>query len=68
MPHGRDSVADLGAARSACCPLMLALVLFGFYPAPLLDVAGPFSEQLLEHTGVHDDGPRVPAEAQEADH
>jgi NADH-quinone oxidoreductase subunit M len=66
---GGDSVADLGRRElGVLAPLMLALVLFGFYPAPLLDVANPFSEQLLEHTGVHDDGPRVPAEAQEADH
>ncbi len=42
---------------------MLALVLFGFYPAPLLDVSNPFSEQLLEQTGVPDDGPTVPATA-----
>jgi NADH-quinone oxidoreductase subunit M len=66
---GGHSVADLGRREIVVlAPLMLALVLFGFYPAPLLDVANPFSEQLLEHTGVHDDGPRVPAEAQEADH
>jgi hypothetical protein len=26
-------------------------------------VSNPFSEQLLEHTGVSDDGPTVPAEA-----
>jgi NADH-quinone oxidoreductase subunit M len=71
---GGDSVADLGRREiGVLAPLMLGLVLFGFYPAPLLDVANPFSEQLLEHTGVHDDGPRVPAEAKpdgqsEADH
>ena len=40
-------------------------MLFGFYPMPLLDVSNPFSEQLLERTGVHDDGPTVPAEAHE---
>jgi NADH-quinone oxidoreductase subunit M len=66
---GGDSVADLGRREiGVLAPLMLALVLFGFYPAPLLDVANPFTEQLLEHTGVHDDGPQVPVEAQEADH
>ncbi len=66
---GGDSVADLGRREiGVLAPLMLALVLFGFYPMPLLDVSNPFSEQLLEHTGVHDDGPVVPAEAQEADH
>jgi NADH-quinone oxidoreductase subunit M len=66
---GGDSVADLGRREiGVLAPLMLALVLFGFYPMPLLDVSNPFSEQLLEHTGVSDDGPRVPVEAQEADH
>ena len=66
---GGDGVADLGRREiGVLAPLMLALVLFGFYPAPLLDVANPFSEQLLEHTGVHDDGPRVPATAEEGGH
>jgi NADH-quinone oxidoreductase subunit M len=66
---GGESVADLGRRElGVVVPLMLALVLFGFYPMPLLDVSNPFSEQLLEHTGVSDDGPRVPVEAQEADH
>jgi NADH-quinone oxidoreductase subunit M len=65
---GGEGVADLGRREiGVLAPLMLALVLFGFYPAPLLDVANPFSEQLLHHTGVKDDGPRVPTEAQEAD-
>jgi NADH-quinone oxidoreductase subunit M len=66
---GGESVADLGRRElGVLAPLVLALVLFGFYPGPLLDVANPFSEQLLEHTGVHDDGPRVPATAEEGGH
>jgi NADH-quinone oxidoreductase subunit M len=61
---GGESVADLGRREiGVLAPLVLALVLFGFYPMPLLDVSNPFSEQLLEHTGVSDDGPTVPAEA-----
>jgi NADH-quinone oxidoreductase subunit M len=61
---GGDGVADLGRREiGVLVPLMLALVLFGFYPAPLLDVSNPFSEQLLQQTGVTDDGPSVPAEA-----
>ena len=59
-------VADLGRREiGVLAPLMLALVLFGFYPMPLLDVSNPFSEQLLEQTGVPDDGPTVPVEAHE---
>ena len=42
-------------------PLMVGLVLFGFYPAPLLDVSNPTVYTLLDGTGVADDGPDVPA-------
>jgi NADH-quinone oxidoreductase subunit M len=64
--EGRRSIADLGRREiGVLAPLMLALVLFGFYPMPLLDVSNPFSEQLLEQTGVSDDGPTVPVEAHE---
>jgi len=41
-------------------PLMVGLVLFGFYPAPLLDVSNPTVYTLLDGTGVTDDGPDVP--------
>jgi len=62
-------VSDLGRREvGVLAPLVLGLVLFGFWPMPLLDVSNPFSEQLLERTGVHDDGPRVPAEASEGGH
>jgi NADH-quinone oxidoreductase subunit M len=65
---GGESVLDLGRREiGVLAPLMLALVLFGFYPAPLLDVSNPFSEQLLQQTGVQDDGPQVPASAQEGE-
>jgi NADH-quinone oxidoreductase subunit M len=49
---------------------MAALVLFGFYPAPLLDVANPTVYSLLEHVGVSDDEPTVPAadHAEEGEH
>jgi NADH-quinone oxidoreductase subunit M len=65
---GGASVMDLGRREiGVLAPLMLALVLFGFYPGPLLDVSNPFSEQLLQQTGVPDDGPQVPATAQEGE-
>jgi NADH-quinone oxidoreductase subunit M len=65
---GGEAVWDLRRREvGVLAPLMLALVLFGFYPGPLLDVSNPFSEQLLQHTGVKDDGPRVPASAQEGE-
>ena len=42
-------------------PLLLALVLFGFYPMPLLDVINPYVESTLTQVGVTDDPPVVPA-------
>ena len=56
-------VAGASSARSrdldrrevgALAPLLLALVLFGFYPMPLLDVINPHVDDTLEHVGVHD--------------
>ncbi|MDP3949776.1 NADH-quinone oxidoreductase subunit M [Microbacterium sp.] len=60
-PPEVEGTADLGAREvGAVAPLMVALVFFGFYPAPLLDVANPFVDDLLAHVGVDDDGPDVP--------
>jgi len=60
-PPEVDGTADLGLRElGAVAPLMVALVVFGFYPAPLLDVANPFTDDLLAHVGVEDDGPDVP--------
>jgi NADH-quinone oxidoreductase subunit M len=42
-------------------PLMVGLVLFGFYPMPLLDVSNPTVDALLQDVGVTDDEPVVPA-------
>ncbi len=44
----------------AVAPLIAALLFFGFYPAPLLDVANPMVDGLLAEVGVTDDGPTVP--------
>jgi NADH-quinone oxidoreductase subunit M len=41
-------------------PLLLALVLFGFYPMPLLDVINPSVDSTLAEVGVNQDGPTVP--------
>jgi NADH-quinone oxidoreductase subunit M len=59
---------DLGPREiGAVAPLLVALVLFGFYPAPLLDVANPFTDELLAHVGVEDDAPDVPADVPNAE-
>ena len=42
-------------------PLFVALVLFGFYPMPLLNVINPYVQDTLHHVGVTDPAPRVQA-------
>ena len=58
------SVREIGAVA----PLMLALVLFGFFPGPLLDVANPAIDSLMVHVGVTDDAPDVPPGSVDPDH
>jgi NADH-quinone oxidoreductase subunit M len=42
-------------------PLLVALVLFGFYPMPLLDVINPTVDTTLSELGVVPEHPVVPA-------
>ncbi len=42
-------------------PLLVALVVFGFYPMPLLDVINPSVEDTLSQVGVVQEQPSVPA-------
>ncbi|MGH3362012.1 MAG: NADH-quinone oxidoreductase subunit M, partial [Nocardioides sp.] len=57
------TVVDLDRREvGVVAPLILALVLFGFYPMPLLDVINPTVDTTLEQVGVSDDAPVVPAE------
>jgi NADH-quinone oxidoreductase subunit M len=61
-------VPDLDRRETlAVVPLVAALVLFGFWPMPLLDAANPTVHTLLQHVGVQDDAPQVPA-AEEGAH
>lgn len=61
-PADVEGTPDLGWREiGAVAPLVAALVVFGFYPAPLLDAANPMVDELLAHVGVEDDGPTVPA-------
>jgi NADH-quinone oxidoreductase subunit M len=65
-----EPVRDLDRRElGAMAPLLLGLVLLGFYPMPLLDVINPATTTILENVGVHDPGPTVAGAAgQEADH
>ena len=40
-------------------PLALALLLFGFYPMPLLDTINPYVHDTLAQVGVTDSAPTV---------
>ncbi|MCW2764981.1 MAG: dehydrogenase subunit [Nocardioides sp.] len=63
-PTPPDAVGtrDLGRRElAAVAPLMLALVVLGFYPRPLLAVANPTVDSLMERVGVSDVPPAVPA-------
>jgi NADH-quinone oxidoreductase subunit M len=39
--------------------LFVALVVFGFFPMPLLKVINPYVDDTLQHIGVHDPAPTV---------
>ena len=57
-----EGLPDLGTREvGAVAPLLLALVLFGFFPMPLLNVINPYVETTLAHVGVTDEPPVVPA-------
>jgi NADH-quinone oxidoreductase subunit M len=61
-PPGGEAVTDLTRRELvAVVPLMFALVFFGFFPMPLLDVSNPAVDTILQHAGVTDDPPVVPA-------
>jgi NADH-quinone oxidoreductase subunit M len=60
-PTGSAATRDLGRREvGTLAPLFLALVLFGFYPMPLLNVINPFVQDTLQQVGVTDPGPTVP--------
>lgn len=59
-PDDAADTRDLGVREiAAVAPLMVALVFFGFYPAPLLDVSNPTVDDLMVHVGVDDGAPVV---------
>ena len=59
-PPEAETTRDLGLREiAAVAPLMVALVFFGFYPKPLMDVTNPMVDGLLQHVGVDDGSPDV---------
>ena len=64
----RLPVPDLGRRElGSMVPLMAALLVFGFFPMPLLNVANPTVDTLLQHVGVSDKAPVVPAAGHDSD-
>ena len=60
-PATVEGLPDLDTREvGAVAPLLLGLVLFGFFPMPLLNVINPYVETTLAHVGVTDDPPVVP--------
>jgi NADH-quinone oxidoreductase subunit M len=59
---GEEEVRDLDRREvGILAPLALALVLFGFYPMPLLNVINPYVKDTLQQVGVTDPSPTVQA-------
>ena len=55
---------DLGVREvTAVAPLLILIVLLGFYPKPLTSIINPAVHDTLQHVGVKDPVPAVPAQA-----
>jgi NADH-quinone oxidoreductase subunit M len=54
--------ADLTTREAwVVAPLIAVIVALGFFPKPLLDVINPAVDRTMQHVGVSDPEPRVPA-------
>jgi NADH-quinone oxidoreductase subunit M len=68
-PESSVGLADLGRRElGAVAPLLLALVVFGFYPMPLLNVINPYVDATLAHVGIVDGGADQIADPAEGGH
>ncbi|MDV3297175.1 MAG: NADH-quinone oxidoreductase subunit M, partial [Brachybacterium paraconglomeratum] len=52
---------------TALAPLVVLIVLLGFYPKPLTEIINPAVQDTLQQVGVSDPAPEVPAEAGSAE-
>ncbi|HQR26269.1 MAG TPA: NADH-quinone oxidoreductase subunit M [Nocardioides sp.] len=60
-PVAVEGAPDLGRREmGVVAPLLLGLVLFGFFPMPLLNVINPYVESTLAEVGVTDEPSVVP--------
>ncbi|HJY44976.1 MAG TPA: NADH-quinone oxidoreductase subunit M [Propionibacteriaceae bacterium] len=59
----KEKVTELnGRERLAMAPLVLLILLLGFFPKPMLSIIAPSTEATMQHVGVTDPQPRVSAE------
>jgi NADH-quinone oxidoreductase subunit M len=62
-PEVRERVTEVnGRERLAMAPLVLLILLLGFFPKPLLAIIEPATQATMQHVGVTDPQPRVSAE------
>jgi len=62
-PEVQERVTELnGRERFAMAPLVLLILVLGFFPKPLLSIIEPTTQATLQHVGVTDPQPRVTAE------
>jgi len=58
---GIDKLKDLNAREVfAVTPLVLLIVVLGFYPKPVVDIIEPAVKSTMEHVGVTDPAPEIP--------
>ncbi len=58
--EGNESLKDLNLREKiAMAPVIAILVIFGFFPKPLLDAINPASQQVMSHAGVTDPAPKA---------
>jgi NADH-quinone oxidoreductase subunit M len=52
---GNENLTDLNLREKiAIAPLILVIILMGFYPKPVLDLINPISEQVVTNAGFSD--------------
>jgi len=57
---GNEKLADLNLREKiAITPVILVIVIMGFYPKPVLDLINPISEQVVTNAGFSDPAAKV---------
>ena len=63
-PDLREPVTDISLREKVVvAPILIAFLLLGFYPKPLLDTVNPAVQRVLTYVGASDPAPSVPVAA-----